>query len=446
MSIRNLFTENIILPLSDMVLGQSVSKHFKFLRKSQGWTETELVEYQNDKLRALIKHAYDNVPYYTELFDGLNLVPSDIHTTEDLAKLPILTKDIIRENVKNGKILAKNIPKNQIILNSSSGSTGEPLQYNITKDAYSFNIAANLRGWYWMGYRLGDSYAKLSQNPRNGFIKKFQDRINNCCYTLSQSLSKEDVQNIVLSLVKNDVKIIRGYPSTLLILANYIELNNIDGFSNLKAINTTGEILFPNMRKKIEQVFNCKIFDSYSGEGGAVTFECKTHDKYHLSAEYAYTEIIPNKSLNMENDRGEIVSTDFWNYAVPFIRYNSKDVAVISNTQCSCKSALPVIENVEGRDVDILVTPSGKSLIVHFFTGYFEWVKSVSQFQVIQFKPNKIVLKVVPNNLFDSKEENKILNDISAYIGEDVNFTIEKVVNIPVNPKNGKRKFVIKIN
>jgi phenylacetate-CoA ligase len=168
MSLRNNITEKIILPLSDIALGQSVAKHFKFLQKSQWWSEAKLKEYQNKKLRELIKHSYENVPYYTELFDSLNLTPSDINTTDDLVKLPILTKETIRENFKNGKIIAKNIPIKELMLRGSSGSTGEPLQYYITKDAYSFNIAANLRGWYWMGYRLGDKYIKLSQNPRKG--------------------------------------------------------------------------------------------------------------------------------------------------------------------------------------------------------------------------------------------------------------------------------------
>jgi len=444
MSIRNKLTEKIILPLSDIALGQSVSKHFKFLQKSQYWSEFELKEYQNKKLRALINHSYNNVPYYTELFDSLNLKPSDIKTTDDLKKLPILTKEIVRENFKNGKLIARNIPKNKRVLSGSSGSTGEPLQYYITKDAYSFNIAANLRGWYWMGYRLGDSYAKLSQNPRNGIKKKSQDWINNCYYTVSQSLSKEDVRDIVSLLLKNNVNFLRGYPSTLFILANHIEKNNIKGFTKLRAINTTGEILFPYMRKKIEKIFNCKIFDSYSGEGGAVAFECDTHSKYHLAGEYAFTEFIKPKNYSIENNKGEIVSTDFWNYAVPFIRYNSKDVAVRSEISCDCNRCLPIISSIEGRDVDILVTPSGKNLIVHYFTGYFEWVTSVSQFQIVQESANKIILKIVPNDGFNKKENNKIFNDISNYIGDDVNFSIEMVKNIPVNPKNGKRKFVLK--
>ena len=443
MAVNNWIIKNVILPLSDIALGQSIKKHLDFLQKSQWWSEGDLKEYQNEKLRALIKHAYENVPYYNELFKKLKLKPDDIKNTDDLVKLPILTKEDIRENFKNGKIIAKNIPEKELILSGSSGSTGEPLQYYTTKDSYSFNIATNLRGWYWMGYRLGDKYIKLSQNPRNQLHKKIQDRINNCIYVLSQSLTPENIEDIVNNIRRSNASVVRAYPSTLFILSDYISKNNITDIE-LDVINATGEILFPHMRKAIEDKFHCPVFDSYSGEGGATAFECDSHDKYHLAAEYAFTEFISNGERVTNSGKGEIVSTDFWNYAVPFIRYNSKDVAVISDSKCSCKRGLPVIDKIEGRDVDILETPSGKKLIVHYFTGYFEWIDTVSQFQVVQYEADKIELKIIPNDKFNNTEKEKIFNDISSYIGSDVDFSIKVTNEIPVNPKNGKRRFVIR--
>lgn len=443
MSFYNKLNENIILPVSDLFLGKSIAKHFAFLQKSQWWTEEELKQFQNEKLQLLVKHAYENTEYYNELFKTLKLSPADIKTSEDLTKLPLLTKEDVRINFKNGKIIAKNIPKKQLILHGSSGSTGEPLQYYITKNSYSFSIASNLRGWYWMDFRLGDRYVKLSQNPRNGISKKVQDYVNNCIYVVSQSLTQQNIKNIVEQIVTSRATIVRGYPSTLYVLSKYISDNNIS-ISGLKAVNTTGEILFTYMRDAIEKSFNCLVFDAYSCEAGATAFECDTHNKYHLAGEYAYTELISNGEPIKNNGKGEIVSTDFWNYAVPLIRYNSKDIAFISDTKCSCKRGLPVIDKIEGRDVDILITPSGKNLIVHFFTGYFERVDTVSQFQVIQNKHDKILLKLIPNNKFSNSAKEKIYNDISTYIGDDVDFSIELVDRIPVNPTNGKRKFVIK--
>jgi phenylacetate-CoA ligase len=442
MNIRNYITEKIILPLSDIALGQSVSKHFKFLQKSQWWSESELKEYQNEKLRALIKHAYENVPYYTELFDSLNLTPSDINTTDDLVKLPILTKEIVRENFKNGKIIAKNIPTKKMILTGSSGSTGEPLQYYITKDAYSMNIVSNLRGWYWMGYRLGDSYAKLSQNPRNSNTKKIQDKINNCYYLLVQQLTDENFSKIVKDIQNYKPKFVRGYPDPLLFLANYINKNNIC-LPSIFAVNTTGNILFPENRKIIENTFKCKVFDSYSCEGGANVFECETHKCYHSSMEYAITEIISNGHEVNSGEKGRVITTDLINYAVPFIRYDTQDYVTKSKEKCSCGRNLLPIEKIDGRDSDILITPKGKYLIVHNFTGYFEWIDSVEQFQIRQDKIDEFDIILIVNSKYTHEIERKIFKYWEEYINENVKIEINVVDDIPLT-KSGKRRFLIR--
>ena len=441
MSFYNWLTENIVLPLSDIALGRSISKHIKFLEKSQWWSPNELKEYQNEKLRAIIKHSYENVPYYHELFNKRKLEPTDIKTTDDLLKLPILTKEIIRKNFPHN-IVAKNIPRKQMMLGGSSGSTGEPLQYYITKDAYSFNLACNIRGWRWFGFRMGDRYIKLSQNPREGFLNKLQDKVQRCEYVLSQSLTQQDIKDIVELIRKSKAKIVRGYPSTLYVLANYIKSNGITDIKPI-GLTTTGEILFPHMRQLIESQFHCSIFDAYSGEGGANVFECETHEVYHVSCEYAFTEIIDNGERLETEGKGEVVSTNFWNYAVPFIRYNVKDIAVLGNKKCSCGRGLPVIEKIEGRDSDILITPSGKHLIVHYFTGYFEWVNTVDQFQVIQDEKDKLTLLLIPNDKFNDEVKNKIQSDVSEYIGSDMKLEIRIVDDIPLT-RSGKRRFVIR--
>src|SRR5450759_5227402 len=149
--------------------------------KSQWWVEKQLKQYQEEKLRILIRHSVETVPYYRDLFNELKLNPEDVKTHKDLKKLPILTKAIIKkEGIE--RFTSSTFPKKQIIISSSSGSTGEPLFYYTTKDAYSMNLAANLRGWYWMGYRLGDKYVKLSQNARKNFIKRLQDKMSRNLY------------------------------------------------------------------------------------------------------------------------------------------------------------------------------------------------------------------------------------------------------------------------
>ncbi len=94
--------ERVILPLGDILTGQSVSKYLRFLQKSRYWSREEIDRFQNERLRLLITHAYGHVPFYREEMDKLQLTPADIRTKEDLRLLPIVTKAMIKKKVLNG--------------------------------------------------------------------------------------------------------------------------------------------------------------------------------------------------------------------------------------------------------------------------------------------------------------------------------------------------------
>lgn len=439
-SFQNWINENLLLKLNDIVFGRRIYEYFSFLQESQWWSNIEIIDYQNEKLRQLIDHAYSNVPYYLQLFQSKDLTPSDIQSIYDLEKIPILTKELVRENFPE-KIVAKNISKRNLLIAGSSGSTGQPLQYYRTPDALSFIRAANLRGWYWMNFHLGDPYIKISTMPRNTVYKKLQDKFNRCLYLNSKSMSPEDVKHIVEIIRKSSTKFLRGYPSAIYILSLYMqkfEINNI----YLDAINTTSEPLFPHMRTQIEKMFHCKIFDSYGAEGGPVISECETHDAYHISSEAAIVQFYRNNSIVTEG-KAKMIFTDLTNYATPFIRYDVKDFAILSEKKCTCKRGLPVIERIEGRDTDILITPGGKFITFYFFAGYFEHLDSVDMFQLEQNELNDFTLKIVVNKNFHSELIKKMNIDILEVLGNDVNLKIEIVDEIPLT-KSGKRRFFIR--
>ena len=189
-------------------------------------------------MRALIKHAYENTQYYYELMQDLNLTPANIKTIDDLHILPILTKEAFRDNFRKGKIIAQNINKGEMILYSSIGSTGKPLQYFITKNAYSYSRACGVREWYWIGYRLGDKYIKISLVDRP-LTKQIQDKFNRSIYLTAKQLNKQNFYKIVQKINTNNPKIIRGNPDQMNFLAKYIKKDKIDIFSP-QSISTTG--------------------------------------------------------------------------------------------------------------------------------------------------------------------------------------------------------------
>lgn len=437
------FQKNVYLRLGDVITGQKVYTSLQFLQKSEFWTREEIDAFQVNRLKLLIQHAFEYVPYYRDLFSKLKLVPNDIQTKEDLKKIPLLTKTIIKQEGIE-RFTSKAFQKSKLIQTSSSGSTGEPLFYFNTKEAYSMNIAANLRGWYGMGYKLGDKYIKLSQNPRKNPIKRMQDTLTNNLYLATNPLTEDNFKYILEQIEIYQPKIIRCYPDPLLFIARYKKEH--PEFTYIPhALTTTGNTLFPETRREIEEAFGCKVFDSYSCEGNPCVFECPTHTCYHSTEEYGISEIVDEWGNALCKGKGQLISTDLWNVAHPFIRYHTQDIVEIDDTPCVCGRQHLRINQIIGRDNEVLVMPSGRRFIVHNFTGFFQtdvkaMKRAVEQFQIIKQKDNSVLFKLVVNAAYDKDVEMYIIDFWQIELGVPVHIEIVKAIPIM---QNNKRKFII---
>lgn len=443
MAISHFFSENLFLPFSDLLTGNKINFFLSFLEESQWWSKEKIIEYQNERLRQLIKHSVNTVPYYRCLFKKINLSPNDIQSKNDLYKIPILSKtDIKRQGID--KFTSENYPSKKTIKASSSGSTGEPLYYYNTKEAYSMNIAANLRGWYWIGFRLGDRYVKLSQNPRNNIIKRLQDKFSGNLYLATNPLTDENFELILGKIQKYKPKIIRSYPDPLLFLARHLKQSPKFAV-HVEAITTTGNTLYPEVREEIESAFGCKIFDSYSCEGNSNIFECPTHECYHSSEEYGISEVLDDNDKQINDGIGRLISTDLYNFAHPFIRYDTQDFVEVSSEPCSCGRQLLRINRILGRVNDIILSSTGQRFIVHNFTGFFqqdlpELKRSVDQFQVVKNKESTITFNLVINSSFDTSVKDFIKEFWESQLKLPVRINI--VNKIPLT-ESGKRRFII---
>jgi len=440
LSIYNYYSENISLPISDMITGRKIGKYLKLLRRSQFWSAEKLREFQNARLRELIDHTYVNVPFYRDILDRSGITPKDIQRVEDLQKLPILSKNDIREGIRSRSLLDGSAKLKNLERNNSSGSTGEPLQFFLDWRTSSIRKATAIRCWEWMDFRLGDKILRISQIPRKGLIKKLQDMSSRTIYVMANRLNEDEFKNIVKILNATRPKILRCYPEPLYLLAKYIEQSNAR-VHQVAAINTTGSTLLPEYRELIERTFRCRIFDSFSCEGGAVVFECPESNAYHASDEYAVTEVVD--SQGNPSKMGRLVTTDLWNYATPFIRYDTQDVVELSDQKCSCGRELLHIKRIYGRSSDILVTPGGQYLTVNNFTGLFQNLPAVDQFQILQKSPDEITVLIKVNGCYDLTVQSQVIGIMKSVIKEDLKLKIEPVDDIPLTP-NGKRRFLIR--
>ncbi|MBA7713642.1 Phenylacetate-coenzyme A ligase [subsurface metagenome] len=385
---------------------------YKTLLENQWKTYGELKKEQEKKMNALIHFAYRNVPYYNKLFKDLNLNPDDIKSIEDLQKLPVINKSIIKENWNDFNPI--NLNELKYYNRSTSGTTGTPFGYRISKFDRFLSGALLYRGWGYAGYKLGDRMVffggrALDIGKKSNLISKIHETVRNIRKLSSFDMNENNMRKYVDIINSFKPKFIRGYASSIYFLSNWVEKHQIRIYSPFAIFTTAGK-LYPNMRKKIEYVFSCNVYDGYGlHDGGVSAYECSEHCGFHIDMERSVMEIVDEDGNQLKNGEGKIIATSLCNYAMPFIRYDTSDIGHIIDDACGCGRPYELLKELVGRSVDILVTPEGKNVNGWIFVMIFwEYDKVIKEYQITQEKLDTLVIKIVPEDDFDKGQLNKI--------------------------------------
>jgi len=430
--------------------GTEFRRVYALLQESQWWSREKLEEYQMRQLDKLLKHIYENVPYYRRIFDERGLSPKDIQNFDDLKLLPCLTKDIVRKNLND--LRAKQIPDEDMIYVSTAGSTGIPLGFYIEKRTGPIRMAFEWREFNWMGYSFGDKCVVLRGNvverKENGQKAWWEyDKGNDYLILSSYDMTEENLCKYVEKIKRFQPKVIRAYPSTIGILARFIKNNDlsINEGNYVKAISTSSEILYPAQRRMIEDVFKCPIFDKYGNcEQVTILGECEKHEGYHDFMEYSYTEILdPDENdTTIEGHIGEIVSTAFTNYATPFIRYKTQDMVEYTNNECSCGRKLPLVKRIEGRLQELIVAENGNLISMAAINMHSDVFDNVEQFRFYQDTPGEVTFRLIKKNSYTEYDTAHILQELQRKMKNQVDIKIDFVEEIPRTGR-GKYTFLV---
>ena len=435
-------SKHIYIPLREKLAGHSTIKRLTELEKTQWMSPEQLRELQAERLRALVKHAYHSVPYYHRVFEERGLEPEDIRTTEDLKKLPILTREDRRNNFSD--LIARNYSPKQMRLTSTSGSTGEPLSSYHPRDI-GWTWGALWRGMRWYGVDMGDKYASIfrAHPTATTMIARLRLRlgqmlIRQISHTAFE-MTPEGIEHFVRWLRKFKPRYIAGLPSALYLLSGYIVKQGISDIKP-KVVITTAEKLYDYQKEAIRQAFGCDVFEYYGGdEVGSIAYECPEHNGLHITAENVVIEIAKDGKNVPPGELGAVLATDLHNYAMPFIRYQNGDVGILSDKICPCGRGLPLMESVEGRIGDIIVTENG--FLPPIMNDIFRDTHA-KQFQVIQESKQLIRIKVIKGEGYSQRDTDYIVGILSRYLGERVKIELEFVDTIPLTP-SGKYMIVI---
>lgn len=364
MGLYHFLDEHLFLPVGDIIYGSSVHSRLKEFRHTDNMTQEELFSVQTAKLRDLIDHCYHNVPFYRNMFDRLGLTPDDIRTRNDLVKLPVLTKQIIRDHYN--ELFATNVETKRVIPCSTGGSTGTPLKFCKDANEWSGQKAATLRAWEWYGLHLGDKIFSLGGNSivkkkKRLSLKNLYDTVimRNFKHS-SADVTDEGMQRHYESLMMLRPAAIRGYGSSLYIFARYIERHHLP-VCPIHVVLTTGEVLVSEYRRKLEEVFQAPVYDEYgAGDGGILSHECPRQDGLHIEETLCCIEIT-DKDGNVlpDGEPGYVTTTDLENYVFPFLRYQVGDMAYIRKDPCPCGRQSRVFGEVLGRAGKLVYNKQG---------------------------------------------------------------------------------------
>lgn len=398
-----------------------------------------MVKAQQKSLRMMVRHAYQNVKYYRRLFRSLGKKPEDISTVDDLSKLPLLTKHDIQEKYQD--FVASSVNKNECITRRTSGSTGIPLTVLFDTNALDFMTSRNLRSFFACGLGPRDKMATIS-NPHNFSRKRWFQSFG---FFRREWLSIFDsAESNITKISKIRPDIIEGIPSTLLFLAEAAQEREAKEI-NPRLVYTSCELLTPQARKTINSVF-AETYDFYgSVEFGRFAWECPEHIGYHIDIDSVVLEIVRGEEAVSPGEKGQIVVTGLFNYAMPLIRYRLGDIGTLSNEHCSCGRELPLMKIIYGREDDFLVLPSGRVLPPYFAAGELRYMDGLKKYRIIQEKKDEFEVQVVKGKNFSQKTIIQIKDKLLSSIGEKVKIKVILVDEISIDRSGKLRKVISKV-
>ena len=422
-------------------------KTYEFLRRSRTWSREKLEAYQMEALSHLLDHAYENVPYYRRVFRERRLVPEDIASPADLELLPFLTKEIVQANLPDLK--ARNYPESAFEYVTTGGSTGIPVGFYYEKGASRAREWAFMKTqWDRVGYRFRDRCVILRghavETASNGtyWKKAFFGR---WLLMSSHHMTEETLPAYIDRIRRFRPRFIQAYPSAAVILARYMVEHDVPRFPTVKAILCGSENLYPWQRDLLTKAFGCRVFSWYgNSEQTVLAGECEESTHYHIFPEYSIVELIgrDGRPITTPGVMGEVVTTGLTNYICPLIRYRTMDAAVLGDGSCSCGRAYPLLEKVEGRLQEFIVTKDHRLIpmtSVDMHSGVFD---NVAQFQFYQEKVGEVLMRIVKRPGYTGRDTEQILRELEEKFEGDVDVTIRFVGKIP-RTRRGKYQFLI---
>lgn len=424
--------------------GKKSKSFLEELVKNETSEFSDIQEMQNKLVCNLVKHAFEKVPFYQKYCQKTGLSVQDINKIDDIVKLPIITKDMIRENPLF--FCAKNyVKKKGTFWLSTSGTSGKPLRIFCDMESRQRHYAFWSRFRQWCGlanhHKRATFFGRIIMAPdkNNPPFWRYDAFGKNYLFS-SYHLRDSNLVHYYTKLVEINPPELIGYPSSLYILAKYCKKNRLTGIRP-KAVITTAETLLSQQRELLEEVFGCPVFDQYGCTEMVLFVSQCEYGTYHVHPEHGCLEVLNENGEQVDpGEVGRAVCTGFANYAMPLIRYELGDQIIVSDEQCLCGRSFQVVKEIVGRVDDILYSINGRP--IPRLSPVFKGILGIFETQIIQESCKSLLINLVSDSSFTAKEEYRLEYEIRKRVGNEINISINKVNEIPKD-KNGKFRTVV---
>jgi phenylacetate-CoA ligase len=420
-------------------------RHHRLLRQTQFHDADTIRARQWQQLTTLLQHANDTVPFYRDRGQAAGWTPADIRTEDDWRRLPVLTKADIR--AAGPRLLSSCFERSALRRKTTSGSTGVSLEIFVDESSMQWKRACTLRADEWSGWRFGEAVAKVWGNPEylhHGWRGRLRNALlDRADYLDTLRLDERALAGFAGRLRRLPPRLLFGHAHSLYLFAEYLRGHGGADFRP-RGIIATAMVLHPWQRRVIEEVFGCQVTNRYGCEEvSLIACECEQHDGLHINADSVFVEVLRDGRPALPGEAGNVVVTDLTNRAMPLIRYQVGDVAVASGRRCTCGRGLPLLERIEGREADYVVTSRGELISGISLTENFALeVPGVAQIQIVQHAVDHFVFRVVRGADFGPASVRRLRDLVKQRFGDETRFDCAFVERIPQEP-SGKYRFCI---
>lgn len=413
--------------------GSDFARNLGEYNERRAWSYERICEFRDQRIRSVVKHAYESVPFYNRLLREGGINYSDIRGLDDLKRLPILDKEDVRSNLDD--MVSRSFDRRHLVRKHTSGTTGAGLVFYSTKDAecekwaeaWCANEAIGLERSMRRAYFGGRNIVPASQGSPPFY--RF-DRCGNQLLMSAFHMNEAGFESFLDGFEKYRPVWIHGFPSSICAFARYLVDNGIRLPREVEFVTLSSENVTEWQESLIHEAFGVLPYQNYAQTEGVATFRERRDHSMYVSEDVAAVEFEP-----VGDGLCRVIGTTLVNYGMPLLRYDTGDLATWEQDSLGRR-----IMTLDGRSEDNLLLPDGT--VLRRLDFLFKDQTNIEASQIVQTSRDHLKVKIVPGKRFSEEDYRALEDAFNARLVGKIGFDIVRVESIP-KTASGKMKFVV---